>query len=198
MLVWTEAICSGVLAARRAAFSNARASVSRCYFWVLWGLAGRRTSSAESPSPPIGVKAYPSEGVVFEHRAGAEQQLVQQEAESRHRLNLDREKVLTRLWEIAYLSPEQTRGSVTGQVKAISMIVAIQGLIPDRRASASKTQHTAPPVKAEIYKAEWLRKQQDQSANEQPADPVVATEARPGAPQVPEPEPPRPLDRNIP
>jgi hypothetical protein len=82
---------------------------------------------------------------MLKHRAAVEQQLVQQEAESQQRLNLDREKVLTRLWEIADLSPEQTRGSITGQVKAISMIIAIQGLIPDRRAlSSGKKPATAP------------------------------------------------------
>jgi hypothetical protein len=38
----------------------------------------------------------------------------QQEAEGLRRLNLDREQVLTRPWEIANLSPEMTRGSITG------------------------------------------------------------------------------------
>ncbi len=78
---------------------------------------------------------------MLEHRAAVQQQLLQQEAdlsrravEEQHRRNLDREKVLNRLWEIASLSPEITRGSITGQVKAISMIVAIQNFIPDRRA----------------------------------------------------------------
>src|SRR5271156_5040058 len=46
---------------------------------------------------------------MLEHRATVEQQLVQQEAEGLHRRNRDREKVLDRLWEIAYLSPELTR-----------------------------------------------------------------------------------------
>ena len=58
------------------------------------------------------VRAY-----MLEYRAAVQQQLVQQEAEGLHRLNLDREQVLARLWEIANLSPEMTRGSITGQVK---------------------------------------------------------------------------------
>src|ERR1700733_1741024 len=49
---------------------------------------------------------------MLEHRAAVEQQLVQKEVEGQHRLNLDREQVLNRLWEIAKLSPEMTRGSV--------------------------------------------------------------------------------------
>ena len=78
------------------------------------------------------VRAY-----MLEHRAAVQQQLVQQEAdlsrraaEGLRRLNLDREQVLARLWEIANLSPEMTRGSITGQVKALSMIVADAKLHP--------------------------------------------------------------------
>jgi hypothetical protein len=74
---------------------------------------------------------------MLQHRAAVEQQLVQQEADGLRRLSLDREQVLNRLWEIANLSPEMTRGSITGQVKAISMIVAMQNFIPDPRAASS-------------------------------------------------------------
>jgi hypothetical protein len=79
------------------------------------------------------VRAY-----MLEHRAAVQQQLVQQEAEGLRRLNLDRERVLARLWEIADLSPEMTRGSITGQVKAISMIIAMQNFIPNRHAVSSE------------------------------------------------------------
>ena len=82
---------------------------------------------------------------MLEHRAAVQQQLLQQEAdlsrravEEQHRRNLDREKVLNRLWEIASLSPEITRGSITGQVKALSMIVAIQNFIPTSRRRPSR------------------------------------------------------------
>ena len=99
-------------------------------------------SAAYTKSKPR-VRAY-----MLEHRAAVQQQLVQQEAEGLHRLNLDREQVLARLWEIANLSPEMTRGSIAGQVKALSMIVAIEGLIPDRRAadrlSVSSERNSAP------------------------------------------------------
>ena len=89
-------------------------------------------SAAYTKSKPR-VRAY-----MLEHRAAVQQQLVQQEADGLHRLNLDREQVLARLWEIANLSPEMTRGSVTGQVKALSMIVAMENFIPDRRAVSSE------------------------------------------------------------
>jgi hypothetical protein len=103
-------------------------------------------SAAYTKSKPH-VSAY-----MLEHRAAVQQQLVQPEADlSRlprqavgravdglHRLTLDREQVLGRLWEIAHLSPDMTRGSITGQVKALSMIIAMQNFIPDRHAVSSE------------------------------------------------------------
>ena len=97
---------------------------------------------------------------MIEHRAAVKEKLVDQEAAGLRKLNLGRDQVLARLWELANLSHELTRGSIAGQIKALAMIVAIEGLIPDRRSSPPATQPTAPPVKAEIYTAEWLRKQQ--------------------------------------
>jgi hypothetical protein len=89
---------------------------------------------------------------MLEHCAAVEQQLVQQEVdlsrravEGQRRLSLDREQVLDRLWEIANLSPEMTRNSITGQVKAIAMIVAMQNFIPDRRVSSGKKSVPACP-----------------------------------------------------
>jgi hypothetical protein len=59
---------------------------------------------------------------------------------------INREQVLARLWEIAHLSPDMTRGSVTGQVKALSMIVAMLELIPDRRALSSQKKSAPAPI----------------------------------------------------
>src|SRR3984957_10169472 len=110
-------------------------------------------SAAYTKSKPR-VRAY-----MLEHRAQVQKQLVQQEADALHRVNLDREQVLTRLWEIANLSPEMTRGSVTGQVKALSMIVAMENFIPDRRAVSSEKKSPPAPT-AQIYAAAWRRGQQ--------------------------------------
>ena len=110
-------------------------------------------SAAYTKSKPR-VRAY-----MLEHRAAVQQQLVQQEADGIRRLNLEREKVLDRLWEIANLSPDMTRGSVTGQVKALSMIVAIEGLIPDRRAISSEKKSAPAPARAQIYASAWRRGQ---------------------------------------
>ena len=98
------------------------------------------------------VRAY-----MLEHRARMQQQLAQQETEGLRRFHLGREQVLDRLWELATLGPEITRGSITGQVKAMSMIVAIEGLIPDRR--AGEKNPAPPPNKPQFYQSKWLREQ---------------------------------------
>jgi hypothetical protein len=127
-------------------------------------------SAAYTKSKPR-VRAY-----MLEHRAAVQQQLVQQEAEGLRRLNLDREQVLARLWEIANLSPDMTRGSVTGQVKALSMIVAMENFIPDRRAVPSERQSPSAPT-PQIYASAWLRRQQEGTnidPQPNPAPPVPA------------------------
>jgi hypothetical protein len=111
---------------------------------------------------------------MLEHRAAVQQQLVQQEAEGQHRFNLDREQVLKRLWELANLSPEMTRSSITGQVKAISMIVAMLNLIPDRRAVSAETLAVPTPAKAEIYASSWRRQAATTDPQPTPAPPVPA------------------------
>jgi hypothetical protein len=68
------------------------------------------------------------------------------------------------------------------------MIVAIEGLIPDRRLSPSGAQPAAPPVNADIYSSKWLRKQEHEPADEELTDLAAATKPQPAAPHVPEPE----------
>src|SRR5580704_15657943 len=108
-------------------------------------------SAAYTKSKPR-VRAY-----MLEHRAAVQQQLAQQEADGLHRLNLDREQVLARLWEIGNLSPDMTRGSITGQVKALSMIVAMQNFTPDRHAVSAEKK--SAPAQAQIFASAWLREQ---------------------------------------
>jgi hypothetical protein len=134
------------------------------------------------------VRAY-----MLEHRAAVKERLVDQEAEGLRTLNLGRDQILARLWELATLSHEATRGTIAGQIKALSMIVAIEGLVPSgmnaRRFSPPATQLAAPPAEPDVYNPDWLRKQQHQSGVEDPGDPVAATKTQPAAPQVPHPEP---------
>ena len=130
------------------------------------------------------VQAY-----MIEHRAAVRERLVDQEADGLRKLNLGRDQILARLWELATLSHEVTRGIIAGQIKALAMIVAIEGLIPDRRFSPSGTQPAAPPVEPDIYRSKWRRKQEHQAAGEEPGDAVAAAEAPPDAPQAPDLEP---------
>src|ERR1700685_4535862 len=126
-------------------------------------------SAAYTKSKPR-VRAY-----MLEHRAAVQQQLVEQDSKEQRRLNLSREKILASLWEVANLSPEMTRGSITGQVKALSMIVAIEGLIPDRRSVPEQNKSAPPPVNSQIYRAAWLREKPGETNDLQP-DPAIAQE----------------------
>ena len=110
---------------------------------------------------------------MLEHRAAVRESRVQQETEGLRQMNIGREQVLTRLWEIAKMSPELTRNSVTGQVKALSMIIAIEGLIPDRRAGSSEKTSAPPLPKPNTYRASWLPERQGETTDLQPGpDPV--------------------------
>jgi hypothetical protein len=145
--------------------------------------AGLNPDTAAYTKAKPRVRAYMSE-----HRAAVRERLVDQEADGLRKLNLSRDQILDRLWELATLSHEVTRGTIAGQIKALAMIVAIEGLIPDRRLSSTGTQPAAPPVKAQTYGAEWLPEQHHQPAGEEPGDAVAAAEPPPDAPQVPEPK----------
>jgi hypothetical protein len=157
----------------------------------------RRAAEAVGLNPETAAytKAKPRvQAYMKEHRAAVRERLVGQEVEGLRKLNLGRDQILARLWELATLSHEVTRGIIAGQIKALSMIVAIEGLIPSgtmngRRFSPSVTQPAAPPVEPDIYTSEWLRKQQHQAAGEEPGDAVAAAEAQTAASEVPNPEP---------
>jgi hypothetical protein len=176
-------------------------------------MTDRRAAEAVGLNPETAayIKAKPRvRAYMTEHRAAVRERLVDQEADGLRKLNLGRDQILDRLWELATLSHEVTRGTIAGQIKALSMIIAIEGLIPDRRSSSSGTQPAAPPVEPDIYPAKWRREQQRQAAGEEPGD--AAAEAQPAAPQpaparrgVPDLEPapnptdapPTPLNQNV-
>jgi hypothetical protein len=79
-------------------------------------------------------------------------------------LIIGREKILARLWELANLSHHETRNSITGQLKAISMIADIEGHIPDLRAKGKKAAELEPAVN--IYQAPWLLETKARAAAE--------------------------------
>jgi hypothetical protein len=127
---------------------------------------------------------------MIDHRNAVSEKLVEKEvdlsrraADGLRKLNLSRDQVLARLWELANLSHEVTRGSIAGQIKAVSLIIALEGLIPGR---PSATQPTKPSVDVEIYESEWLRNKQQHTDQ---GDAVIPPEAKPVANQGPDPEP---------
>ena len=117
-----------------------------------------------------------------------EADLARTAAERLHRQEQRREQVLDRLWELAKLGPEMTRNSITGQVKAISIIVAIEGLIPDRRARSAENKSAPKLPPAQIYEAAWLGSRQEKAIDPQP-DPPLAQEEDKLRPAEPEPTP---------
>ena len=118
------------------------------------------------------VRAY-----MLEHRT-LQPQPVEKDTAGTPRFSLDRGQILARLWEIANLNPESTRCSITGQVKALSMIVAIEGLIPDRRALAAQNKPAPPPTPPNFYRSAWLRQQEGETVDPHtgPAQEEVASE----------------------
>jgi hypothetical protein len=122
-----------------------------------------------NPDTAADTKAKPRvQAYLLDHRATVQERLVQQETEELRRFNVSRDRVLTRLWQIADLAPEMTRGSASAQVKALSMIIAIEGLIPNRRA-VSTPNKPALPETAPFYVSEWMRNQQTAQAQEEVA-----------------------------
>jgi hypothetical protein len=108
---------------------------------------------------------------------------VQQQTEEVRRLNLGRERALARLWEIADLDPERTRNSMSAQIKALSMIVAIEGLIPDRnndrRAVSVQHKSVAPPVHPSGVTADAPADSgRDSNSSDSPAETTPSTSAR--------------------
>ena len=49
------------------------------------------------------------------------------------------------------------------------MIIAIEGLIPDRRAGSSEKESAPPPTPAKMYRAAWLHEQQGETTAPQPS-----------------------------
>ena len=95
---------------------------------------------------------------------------------------------------IANLSPEMTRGSITGQVKALSMIVALRNFIPDRPATSSEKKSPPAPIHHQIYEAACpprpavgLNKEEDSPT--EPASPGVPRKSAPSSTEEAPPSP---------
>jgi hypothetical protein len=148
------------------------------------GMTDRQAAEAGlNPDTAAYIKSKPRvRAYMLEHRAAVQQRLVQQDTEELRRFSLSRGQVLARLWKIANLDPEMTRSSASAQVKTLSLIVAIEGLIPDRRAASVPNQPAPLPVNRvnpPFYVSEWMRTQQ----NGESVDPQPATARKEAAPE---------------
>ena len=147
-------------------------------------MTDRRAAQAVrlNPDTAASTKAKPRvHAYILEQQAAMQERLVQQETEEARRQNLGRGRVLARLWEIADLGPEMTRNSMSAQIKALSMIVAIEGLIPsgtnNRRAGSAQSKPAPPLVDLQVDAAAWLEEQQRKTtgpgASTEPSQPHV-------------------------
>jgi hypothetical protein len=67
-------------------------------------------------------------------------------------LKFDRNQILNRYWELANLTPEETKGNITGQLKALEALYELLG-----PARAEKPKPAAKPLpEVEIYRSGWM------------------------------------------
>jgi hypothetical protein len=137
-------------------------------------------SAAYTKSKPR-VRAY-----MAEHRAALREKLLLQESEGLRKLNVGRDKVLERLWELATLPPDVTRGNINGQLKAVAMFAAMGGLFPAAPAAQPEQPPAPPPVKGQIYVAEWRREQSQPQAEAVTDEPSLQDPSLPASPSVPQ------------
>jgi hypothetical protein len=64
-------------------------------------------------------------------------------------LTIGRDQILVKYWELANLEPEKTKGSITGQLKALDTLCEELRLAPNK--------DSAKPLSAlEIYRSAWM------------------------------------------
>ena len=64
-------------------------------------------------------------------------------------LKIDRDQILAKYWELANLTPETTKGNITGQLHALDTLCEELRLMPNK-------DSTKPPPKPEIYRSAWM------------------------------------------
>ncbi|HEV2272779.1 MAG TPA: hypothetical protein VGR96_01365 [Acidobacteriaceae bacterium] len=65
--------------------------------------------------------------------------------------DVGRDRILARYWELANLDPEVTKGTITGQLKALDALCEEIGLAPH-------TKESAPPAASQaIYRSAWMQ-----------------------------------------
>ena len=64
-------------------------------------------------------------------------------------LKIDRDQILAKYWELANLTPAETKGSITGQLHALDSLCEELRLTPNKDANK-------PLPKPEIYRSAWM------------------------------------------
>jgi hypothetical protein len=64
-------------------------------------------------------------------------------------LKIDRDQILARYWELANLTPAETKGSITGQLHALDSLCEELRLAPNKDANK-------PLPAQEIYRSAWM------------------------------------------
>jgi hypothetical protein len=67
-------------------------------------------------------------------------------------LKFDRTQILNRYWELANLTPEETKGNISGQLKALDALIEVLG---PARAEKPKPAEKRPQ-EVEIYRSSWM------------------------------------------
>jgi hypothetical protein len=62
---------------------------------------------------------------------------------------IDRDQILAKYWELANLTPEETKGNITGQLKALDALCEELRLMPNKDA-------VKPRPAQEIYRSAWM------------------------------------------
>jgi hypothetical protein len=90
-----------------------------------------------------------------QHRASVRAGLVQHEVEALAEFNISREQVMARYVELARLSPAETNGNISGQVKALDSLREMAGWVGPK---AGEQPDGEGDPKLDIYVAKWMRK----------------------------------------
>lgn len=64
-------------------------------------------------------------------------------------LKIGRDQILAKLWELANLDPQDTKGSITGQLNALDVLC-------EELRFASTKESTKPLPTKEIYRSAWM------------------------------------------